>query len=267
MAIKVALGDARSGWLRKLLGQETRAPMMSEGRRVFAIGDIHGRNDLLCRLLERIDRSRKTAQADDVFVFLGDYIDRGSDSKGVIETLLSLPSHWRTIFLRGNHDQSLLDFLDDPALYRTWRNYGAPETLLSYGVHPPRFDDDKAFVLARDQLVEKCPTSHLQFLRSLQLMHEEEDYLFVHAGVRPGLPLHQQCEQDLLWIRDDFLMSDHLSDKVVVHGHTPSDRPIRRPNRLGLDTGAHATGCLTAAVLERDTIVFLSTEQQSKSAA
>lgn len=267
MTIKVALGNAQSGWMRRLLGQETRRAVAPQGRRIFAIGDIHGRRDLLEDLLNLIRSYRATSSADDVFVFLGDYIDRGPDSKGVVDVLLALPPEGTNIFLRGNHDQSLLDFLGDPAFYRAWRSFGAAETLLSYGVRPPRFDDDKAFAAARDELDEKLPAAHRAFFESLKLMHEEGDYVFVHAGIRPGLALHRQREEDILWIRDDFLMSDRLGDKVVVHGHTPSDRPIRRPNRLGLDTGAHATGCLTAAVLEGDRLAFLLTGQRAQNAA
>ncbi len=253
--------NGRSTWLMRLLGQDAKAPAVSAGRRVFAVGDVHGRRDLLERLIgQLVDYAGGAEPAVNSLVFLGDYIDRGPRSKEVIDYLidLHLPG-WETTFLRGNHDQAFLDFLGDPNFYRAWRNFGAPETLLSYGVMPPRFDDEKAFSKARDELAEKCPPSHLRFLADLALTHEEGDYLFVHAGIRPGIPLDKQMQEDLLWIRDDFLLSSRLFDKVVVHGHTPTPAPVRRRNRIGIDTGAHATGCLTAAVLEGENCTFLAT--------
>jgi serine/threonine protein phosphatase 1 len=267
MAIKVAFAPPKNGWLTRLLGQQMRRPRLVEGKRIFAIGDIHGRRDLLDQLLKQIAEHQKVSPADDTIVFLGDYVDRGSDTKGVIDLILSLPSIWNMVFLRGNHDQSLLDFLDDPLRYRAWRNFGAPETLLSYGVRPPRFDDANEFARARNELNRACPSSHLKFLNSLKLLYEDGDYLFVHAGIRPGIAIGQQSDEDLMWIRDDFLMSDRLFDKVVVHGHTPTEKPVRRPNRLGLDTGAHATGRLTAAILEGDKVSFLSTGLETRNAA
>lgn len=257
--MKVALAPPKNGWLNRLLGQEMRRPVLAEGRRIFAIGDIHGRRDLLGRLLEQIKELRQISPADDTFVFLGDYIDRGADSRGVIDLILSLPADWNMVFLRGNHDQSLLDFLGDPLFYRAWRSFGAPETLLSYGVRPPRFDDPEECVVARDELIRACPSAHIEFFHGLRLLYEDGDYVFAHAGIRPGVALGRQRGEDLMWIRDDFLMSNRLFDKIVVHGHTPTEKPVRRPNRLGVDTGAYATGRLTAAILEGDRITFLST--------
>ena len=253
--------NERSGWLQRLLGQQSTPPAVPAGRRIYAVGDVHGRRDLLEQLLCRVQsHAASAAPAQNMLVLLGDYIDRGPDSKGVIDMLLglNLPG-WDKVFLRGNHDQALLDFLNDPGFYRAWRSYGAPETLLSYGVKPPLFDSEAEFIKARDALAEKLPRAHRDFLHGLANSHEAGDYFFVHAGVRPGIALDRQMIEDLLWIRDDFLNSSRSFGKFVVHGHTPTERPIRRSNRLGLDTGAHATGCLTAAVLEGETCAFLST--------
>ena len=253
--------NERPGWLQRLLGQQSKPPAVPAGRRIYAIGDVHGRRDLLVQLLERIRAHAAAAPpVQCALVLLGDYIDRGSDSKGVVDLLLGFDwPGWEKVFLRGNHDQALLDFLNDPNFYRAWRSYGAPETLLSYGVKPPLFDDEAEFFKARDALAEKLPRTHLDFLHALPNTHEEGDYLFVHAGVRPGIAIDRQMPEDLLWIRDDFLNSNRDFGKFVVHGHTPTEKPVRRSNRLGLDTGAHATGCLTAAVLEGETCAFLST--------
>jgi serine/threonine protein phosphatase 1 len=256
-----AMVNERSGWLQRLLGQASKPAAVPAGRRVYAVGDVHGRRDLLDKLLGRIKAHAAGAPpAKNVLIMLGDYIDRGADSKGVVERLLHLDlPGWDTVCLRGNHDQALLDFIGDPNFYRAWRSYGAPETLLSYGVKPPLFDDETEFSKARDALAAAFPPTHLGFLHGLANTHEEGDYFFVHAGVRPGIALDRQVPDDLLWIRDDFLNSSRSFGKVVVHGHTPTEKPVRRSNRLGLDTGAHATGCLTAAVLEGETCTFLST--------
>lgn len=261
MTSNMAVVNKEADWLQRLLGRNTRPPAVPAGRRVFAVGDIHGRRDLLDRLTGQIRTYGKTAgPAQNTLIFLGDYIDRGPHSKGVIAYLLELDlPGWEIVFLRGNHDQSLLDFLDDANLYRAWRNFGGAETLLSYGVMPPRFDDEKAFARARDELAQMCPPAHLRFFRDLKNLHQEGDYLFVHAGIRPGIPIERQVPEDLLWIRDDFLLSNRLSSRVVVHGHTPAPSPVRRRNRICLDTGAHATGCLTAAVLEGEGCTFLAT--------
>ncbi len=264
MSTKVALMPAQTGWLGKMFGRKTRLPRVGDGRRVFAVGDIHGRNDLLEDLLDQIrDYAAANPGRQNVLVFLGDYIDRGPDSKAVVDRLISLGRNgmagWQTVFLRGNHEQSLLNFLEDPMVYQQWRDFGGPATLLSYGVRPPRFDDEDAFFAARDELLARCPASHIEFYNSLVYMHEECDFVFVHAGIRPGVALNRQTERDMLWIRDEFLMSDMLSDKIVVHGHTPAEMPVQKPNRLGLDTCAHATGRLTAVILEEDRGMFLST--------
>jgi serine/threonine protein phosphatase 1 len=249
------------GWFSRFSGNAPAAPSAGSGRRVFAVGDVHGRKDLLDILLYRIAVTASEApRPHNTLLFLGDYIDRGPDSRGVLETLrqLAFPG-WDIVFLRGNHDQTFLDFLNDASIYRSWRSYGAPETLLSYGVRPPRFDSDKEFARARDELAAACPQSHLDFIDGLQYAHTIGDYHFVHAGVRPGVPLHEQLVEDQLWIREGFLSHRRAFEKVIVHGHTPAELPVRRSNRIGVDTGAHATGCLTAVVLDEAGCAFLDT--------
>lgn len=248
------------GFLKRLLGKTQTSPKIGDGRRVYAVGDIHGRLDLLNRLLEEITaHAARQPQAQNVIVFLGDYIDRGPDSRGVIERLASLTiADWQIVCLRGNHDQVMLDFVADPLLYRAWRNYGAQETLLSYGIRPPLFDRDEDFITAHESLARVCPAHHWRFLSSLRHFHVEGDYVFVHAGLRPGLSLADQVPEDMLWIREEFLSHRQKFTKMVVHGHTPSPAPVKSFNRICVDTGAHATNVLSAAVLEGETCEFLS---------
>jgi serine/threonine protein phosphatase 1 len=232
-----------------LRGQKT-AYVAPRGVRIYAVGDIHGCRAELTRLLANIRDDANGFTGARELIFLGDYVDRGPDSKGTIELLLKPPAGFRVQYLRGNHDQAVLDFLSDPGFFRTWREFGARETLLSYGVRPPRFEDEAAFMEARDELRSAMPETHLNFLTQLPLSAKIGGYYFAHAGVRPGVKLDSQSAEDLLWIRDAFLMSDNDLGAIVVHGHTPTDSPVRRANRIGVDTGCYATGKLTAAVLE-----------------
>lgn len=242
-----------------------------EGRRVYAIGDIHGRADLLRKLLDSIQKDALGGSYRDkpVLVFLGDYVDRGMQSKQVIDLLVSKAmSPFETHFLKGNHEAAMLEFLSDPTIGPRWAEYGGRETLASYGVRPPRSrtsTDDWA--AASQELKRVLPPEHLHFLRNLELSIRMGDYFFVHAGVRPGVEFDQQSEQDLLWIRDEFLNDARPLGAVVVHGHTPAPRPHRDHRRIGLDTGAYLSGKLTAARFEHDRVEFLSTAAQAKAEA
>lgn len=227
--------------------------------RIYAVGDIHGSARLLDQLHAKIMEDAKSAQGECVIVYLGDYVDRGLESKGVIERLLNPPTGFETHHLRGNHDQMLLDFLRDPSQFSLWKNYGASFTLISYGVLPPRFEDEESFTKARDQLAEKLPAAHLNFLTGLALSLRLGDYFFAHAGVRPGIALDKQAPEDLLAIREEFLESRLDLGAVVVHGHTPMDKEVVRFNRISIDTGAYATSRLTAVVLEGVARRFLHT--------
>lgn len=237
---------------------------MPSGAAVYAIGDIHGRVDLLEILLARIaaDAARHPADTTRTLVFLGDYIDRGIASRGVIDRLLVDPlPGFRTVRLVGNHEEALLDFVEDRPGAMDWLHYGGLDTLLSYGVPLRGLPSTPERVAElRAGLVAALPPEHLAFYRSCALHHVEGDYVFVHAGVRPGVPLDQQDPRDLLWIRDDFLRSpEPLPGKVVVHGHTICDLPQDRGHRINVDTGAFVSGRLTCLVLRGRQRAFLGT--------
>jgi serine/threonine protein phosphatase 1 len=233
------------------------------GRRVYAIGDIHGRADLLMRLLHDLheDIAPGGFEGRPILIFLGDYVDRGFQSKDVINVLLSeMVSPFETYFLKGNHEAAMLQFLGDPAIGPRWAEFGGAETLVSYGVQPPRTRTSiEEWMMAAEALSLALPPEHLHFLSNLDLCVQVGDYVFVHAGVRPGVPLDQQTEQDLLWIREEFLGDRRALDAVIVHGHTPAPRPYKDSRRIGLDTGAYLSGRLTAARFEHDKVYFIMT--------
>jgi serine/threonine protein phosphatase 1 len=233
-------------------------PAVPDGRKLYAVGDIHGCADLLDALLEKIDKDARGIK-NATLIFLGDYVDRGPDSKGVLDRLVQLGDGKQDcIFLKGNHEAVMLDFLDDPEEMLHWLDWGGEETLLSYGLRG---------VLRRsaeelgENLRAAMPAAHLDFLRALPLTHIEGDYLFVHAGLRPGVPLEDQEEEDLLWIR--HLFHDAAPEKrpahIVVHGHQPLRRPLDAGWRIDVDTGACWSGALTAVALEGDKRRFIST--------
>ena len=234
-----------------------------EGRRIYAVGDIHGRADLLETLLQTIrqDAMRQPAKGRPILIFLGDYIDRGFQSKEVIDLLLGdLVSPFETHFLKGNHEAAMLRFLGEPAIGPRWAEFGGAETLVSYGVRPPRSRTSlDEWAAASEQLNNVLPPTHLAFLMNLKVNVRIGDYMFVHAGVRPGVDLGLQSEQDMLWIREEFLNDRRPLGAVVVHGHTPATRPHRDSRRVGVDTGAYLSGRLTAARFEHDAVEFLST--------
>jgi serine/threonine protein phosphatase 1 len=221
---------------------------------IYAVGDVHGRLDLLEDLLGQIaaDAAKIKPSGDMVLVLLGDYIDRGAYSRGVIDCLIRLSGvpGVELRVLKGNHEQALLDFLDEPEIGPAWVQQGGAATLVSYGVAAPQTRNAaELWAQASEALAEALPPEHLRFLRGLELYAEYGDYIFVHAGLRPGVPLERQSERDLLWIRDEFLEASGPFPKVVVHGHSPEPEPFLGKHRLGLDTGAYATGILTAARL------------------
>ena len=227
-----------------------RAPLAT---RVYAIGDIHGQLELLRQLRTLItDDAEADRRERNVVVYLGDYIDRGPDSRGVVELLLNEPlPGFEEIHLKGNHEDFMLQFLDNPVVGGHWYLNGGDSTLESYGVERAvKMDGLPRFIAICDQLRRKLPVEHLAFLRSLALYHVEGDYLFVHAGIRPGRPIDKQEAQDLMWIREDFLASNADHGFCVVHGHSISPEPVVRRNRIGIDTGAFYTGRLTSLVLD-----------------
>ena len=233
-------------------------PCVPAGRRIYAIGDIHGRSDLLSKLFTHIDDDlRARPIADSIQVFLGDYIDRGPNSRRVIDLLITRQRRRDVLFLKGNHEDCALRFLNDPTVLPAWQSIGGLPTLLSYGVMPTRGDDAKSQQKVSTALREAMPDNHRRFIGGLALSFTCGDFFFVHAGVRPGIPLQMQSQRDLLWIRDDFLLHEEDFGMVVVHGHTPLYKPDIRSNRINIDTGAYATGQLTCLVLEGDSIAFL----------
>ena len=233
-------------------------PCIPGGVRIYAVGDVHGRADLLAPLLARIDVDLSAHPITrPCQVFLGDYIDRGPHSRQVIDLLIARRRRHEMLFLKGNHEDFALEFLSDPTKLSEWKQVGGISTLLSYGVKIAGRTDAEAEEQAAIAFRRALPESHLGFLGSLVLSFNCGDYFFAHAGARPGIPLREQYRQDLLWIRDDFLLHEEDFGKVVVHGHTPVMTPDIRPNRINIDTGAYATGRLTCLVLEGDKISFL----------
>ena len=233
------------------------------GIRVYAIGDIHGRVDLLRRLHGHIieDSASAPPGTHNVAVYVGDYVDRGLHSRDVIDLLLDQPlPGFESIHLRGNHDHEFVAFLEDPVKSAAWLRYGGDATLYSYGVRVPSASppEDRVMLL-RDQLRDALPPRHLAFLIDLPFTYEVGDFLFVHAGIDPDKPLDWQTAADMLWIRERFLEADADFGKIVVHGHSISDSPDVRENRIGIDTGACYTNVLTSLVLEGRTKRFLST--------
>lgn len=237
-----------------------RLPVTPPGMRIYAVGDIHGQLQLLDRLHAEIEADAKTGrQLQSVLVYLGDYVDRGFHSKEVVDLLLAGPlPGFRAIHIKGNHEQALLDFLEDPSFGMQWANFGGLETLHSYGVEDAAHLKKPAeFFPAADLFSQLLPAAHLRFYKALQPCVTLGDYFFTHAGVKPGVPLDGQDEEDMLWIREEFLDSPADFGKIVVHGHTPEPEPVLRPNRIGVDTGAYMTGILTCVVLEGTDLRFL----------
>ena len=234
------------------------AACVPPGTRVYAVGDIHGALGALVRIVGRIREDCGAERC--VVVFLGDYVDRGLDSRGVIDFLLDDPAPgFETVFLKGNHDAWLLTFLDDAGAGPQWLGAGGQATLLSYWVTAATGPRDAAhFERLREALARALPPSHRAFLEGLAPWHVEGDFAFVHAGIRPGVALEEQREEDLLWIRDEFLHDGREHGRIVVHGHTVTERPEVRPNRIGIDTGAYATDRLTCLVLEGTSRRFLA---------
>ena len=244
-----------------------------EGRCLYAIGDIHGRCDLLERLVQMIEEDAKTLPegVTPQIIFLGDYIDRGLQSKDVISFFTSgAIDKFDPVFLMGNHEEALLRFYQEASFGSQWARYGGAETLYSYGLAPPNqrasLNSHAEMAAARDawtriwnEFRARLPAEHLAFFQNLQPYHVAGDYLFVHAGLRPGVRLDKQSMRDMLWIREEFLDDPQDFPQMVVHGHTPMDTVHYDHRRLGLDTGAFLTGKLTAARLSGTDVAFLST--------
>ncbi len=234
---------------------------LPDGLAIYAIGDLHGRLDLLrdMEALIRADLARSQPRQS-VEIFLGDYIDRGPQSREVVERLIGAPPLAdRRICLMGNHEDMLLGVLSEPDALVNWLHNGGDATLASYGLNVRPFAAKKEHARIRALFLEGLAPDHRAFFEGLRRWVEFGPYLFVHAGIRPGRPLEVQEPEDLVWIREPFLLSEEDFGRIVVHGHTPVDRPDVRSNRINIDTGAYFTGRLTCLVLERKTHRFLHT--------
>jgi len=232
----------------------TVSPYCPPGMRIYCIGDIHGRHDLLQQLHDQIVAHSEDYSGEKTLVYLGDYVDRGEHSDRVLEMLISDPlPGFESIYLRGNHEQTMLDFFNMPEVGRSWFNFGGLQTVVSYGVRYTKLPANaKDFEALRDDLRARVPHSHLEFLERTTASYSAGNYYFVHAGIKPRLALDRQQPEDQLWIREEFIDHTRPYEKIIVHGHTISDEVEFLPNRIGLDTGACLSGKLSCLVLEDD---------------
>lgn len=251
--------------MKRWLGRRPRVTVetacLPAGVRVYAIGDIHGRIDLLQQMHRHIRHDAATAPADvhRIAVYLGDYVDRGLYSREVIDLLLNDPlPGFRSIFLRGNHDHEMAAFLAGESDGVAWLRYGGDATLYSYGVRmPAEASPEGRIALLRDLLRQAVPRRHVEFLQNLPFSFAIGDYMFVHAGINPDRPLDRQTPADMMWIREPFLEAEVDFGKVVVHGHSVVETPEVCENRIGIDTGACYTNLLTCLVIDPDAQRFL----------
>jgi serine/threonine protein phosphatase 1 len=228
--------------------------------RLYVVGDIHGRSDLLDQIVDKINRDiEHHGRRECLTITLGDYVDRGPDSRGVLERLCRNPFPTQYVALRGNHEELFETFLHQPSVADQWRRLGGLETLHSYGIPTNDLMLGRGFEEAARALSVEVPEAHQAFLASLKTYLSNNDLFFCHAGVRPDVPLDRQNVDDLLSIRDEFLSSKKDFGKMIIHGHSPNEWPQIRPNRINIDTGAFATGRLTCLVIEGNRGRFLFT--------
>jgi serine/threonine protein phosphatase 1 len=263
------------GMLRRLFNRKPRAdaPVVTvpaglpAGKVVWAVGDIHGRLDLLDRLLSAVVDSDQVGDGPiPTLVFLGDYIDRGSQSCGVIDRLVDLADDpaFETHFLKGNHEDKMLEFLEDPSVGAAWCDYGGAQALESFGLKIPVLKHrPEGWTALSSDLAHRLTSRQRAFLESLEYSVSIGGYFFAHAGARPGVPLEDQSDHDLMWVRGSFLNSETRFERVVVHGHTPTDAPHIDHRRIGIDTRAYESGVLTAVRLEGQAHRFLQAVQQA----
>jgi serine/threonine protein phosphatase 1 len=241
--------------LRHIFRSRSRAParplpMVPPGSRYYAVGDVHGRLDLFEALIAAIERDDAEAPpADTTVVLLGDLVDRGPDSAGVVARARAWQAERRVRLLAGNHEEMFLFALEDVAVLRHFLRHGGRQTALSYGIPRAKYDG-ATMEEVQAMLVAAVPIEDRRFLAAARNYLVAGDYLFVHAGIAPQVPLDEQEEHHLRWIREPFLDHTEPHDHFVVHGHTITETIDERPNRIGIDTGAYRSGCLTALVLE-----------------
>jgi serine/threonine protein phosphatase 1 len=240
------------------LAVQGRRPSLPAGVRVYAVGDIHGRLDLLEELLSRLGADlRQRPVLRPIFVFLGDYIDRGPSSRETIDRLLKHRELNECVFLKGNHEQIAVSCLNNPRVFNQWLRLGGVETLASYGLALGHITSRTKVAELQAAFHRALPRTHLNFLRDQQTSFSCGDYFFAHAGIKPRVPLSRQTEQDLLWIREEFLTSNVDFGKIVVHGHTPTQAIEVRSNRINIDTGAYATGRLSCLVIDESSLTAI----------
>jgi serine/threonine protein phosphatase 1 len=245
----------------RLKGQQ---PSLPKGLRIYAVGDIHGRLDLLQKLLLRTYAdiaSRPILRP--IYLFLGDYIDRGPSSRETIDRLIEHGEVHESVFLSGNHELIALKCLRDRMLFEQWLRLGGMETLVSYGIAVDIRAIGKQTVQLQSAFHGALPQTHFRFFRDLQSSFTCGDFFFAHAGVRPTIALERQTESDLLSIRDEFLSSIEDFGKIIVHGHTPVDEIDIKSNRINIDTGAFATGLLTCLVIDSESLSVIDTSAES----
>ena len=245
-------------WFKTFVVRPPSYPPAPEGTVLYALGDIHGRSDCLAHAHTVIDRDVAKRGVGDraVEVYVGDYVDRGPDAKGVIDRLISRSASANTIMLRGNHEIIMESFLRGLTSFEDWRTVGGLETVLSYGVDVRSLLASGRSVRPRD-LAERLPSSHIQFLSGLRYIYQAGRYCFVHAGIRPSVPIDKQSAADMSWIRDDFLQFTGDFGFIIVHGHTPVSAPEFLPNRMNIDTGAYATNRLSVIRIDAEGVSIL----------
>ncbi|MEO0690217.1 MAG: metallophosphoesterase family protein [Pseudomonadota bacterium] len=251
--------------LRNIFGSrpdlDAPAPCVPDGTRYYVIGDIHGRLDLFEALIDAIEADdEQLPKADTRMILLGDLVDRGPDSAGVIERARQWQCERNVRVLAGNHEEMFLNSFARPDILRHFLKHGGRETIMSYGLSKKQYAEMSLEELFEAILV-LVPQGDLEYIEGFEDYIVAGDYMFVHAGIDPAVPIEEQKRGDLLWIRDRFLNYGGAFEKVVVHGHTISETVVDRGNRVGIDTGAFRSGVLTALVLEGDQRRVIQTAQ------
>lgn len=246
--------------------EKKEQPCLPKGQRVYAVGDVHGRLDLLAALAEAIEAEIDEAERDGTevhIVLLGDLVDRGPDSSGVIDFAKAWRKRRNVRILIGNHEEMFFDSFESKDVLRHFLRHGGRETLMSYGMARKEFGKMSLEEIQK-KMAEVVPLKHRKFISKFEDMVKFGDYLFVHAGISPGVPLEEQKKRALRWIREPFLSHDEPHGFVVVHGHTITSEPEETSNRIGIDTGAYASGRLTALVLEGKKRRYITARETKK---